>query len=455
MQQDKNIIKGAFLDRVLYNAMHKKPECSIWVIMTIEAPLDDTVLKNALEQLIKAFPLISSRFEAGLWQSRWVYEDPGDLSRVINRQKVPDNTAADKLLKGVVRNHMDTDILPLVKILSVDSPENHYFIFQVHHIIIDGEGAKRLFSLFAEIYRSLEKNPGFTLSPLPDTNRSLLQMAKHVKWYRWFFAPCSSFNEISLILKFVFKYKRQQWVISNGVSADEKNIGELVPSYDTFTINREELENIRKNTDQYKATINDICMAALMTTVCQWNISWGGEPSCINSIYTIDLRRWLGEPAGTLANMSGSRIISIDAHTLLDVHQALLKIKKEFDSKKKTFGLKELWDNATAMVQPKIMGKIICSQLEEFGGKSHAFSNVGIIPETASDFGSVKGTSCLMNAPVLPGAGIIFTVSGYKGSLTFCCNFNSSYINPEKIKKLLKLFKKNLLLLSADLLHKV
>jgi len=107
------------------------------------------------------------------------------------------------------------------------------------------------------------------------------------------------------------------------------------------------------------------------------------------------------------------------------------------------------------MVQPKIMGKIICSQLEEFGCKSHAFSNVGIIPETAADFGSVKGISCLMNAPVLPGAGIIFTVSGYKGSLTFCCNFNSSYINPEKIKKLLKLFKKNLLLLSADLLHKV
>ncbi len=449
MQQDKNIIKGAFLDRVLYSTMHKKPECSIWIIMTMEAPLDDRILKNALELLIKAFPLISSRFEAGLWQSRWVYEDPGDLSKVINRQKVPDKTAADELLNGAVRNHIDTDILPLVKILSVDSPEIHYFIFQIHHMVIDGEGAKRLFSLFAEIYRSLEKNPEFTISPLPDTNRSLLQMAKHVKWYRWFLAPGSSLKEISLILKFVFKYNRQQWVISNGVSTDEKNTGELVPSCDTFTISREELENIRKNTNQYKTTINDICMAALMTTVCQWNISWGGEPSCINSIYTIDLRRWLGEPAGTLANMSGIRIITINAHLLLDVHQALLKIKKKFDSKKKTFGLKELWDNAAAMVQPKIIGKIASSQFEDFGPKSHGLSNVGIIPETACDFGSVKGVSCLMNAPAMPGAGIIFTVSGYKGSLTFCCNFNSSYISPEKIKELLKLFKKNLLLLCS------
>ncbi len=92
----------------------------------------------------------------------------------------------------------------------------------------------------------MKKITGFTLSPQPDTNRSLLQMRKYVKWYRWLLAPCSSLNEISLILKFAFKYKRQQWVISNGVSGEEEDTDELVPSWDTVTITSEELENICK-----------------------------------------------------------------------------------------------------------------------------------------------------------------------------------------------------------------
>jgi hypothetical protein len=99
-------------------------------------------------------------------------------------------------------------------------------------------------------------------------------------------------------------------------------------------------------------------------------------------------------------------------------------------------------------IQPELivrqLGKFINNLAKEMNG----VSNIGIIPDSAGDFGRVKAVSYSLLAPPLASPSVIFTVSGYKNRVTIHGNFNASHFKKETAVKFLTRLEQNLMMLA-------
>ncbi len=445
MTPNRVVAKEALLDRAVYHWMHDQKDACLWGIIGLDAPLSDDLIEMTVRLLIKIVPIVSSKQERGLWTGRWVYVEPGDISRLITRKTASNKNETEALIKDVLNNPIDTHTPPVFRVTSIDSPDDYYLVLQVHHNVVDGEGAKILFEMFAEIYRSVEMDPLWQPTHFPDMNRSWLQLTKHLKWYRMIMAPIVNFKETLKALIFVMRHKKSGNVISGDFPGTSESRFTEQPCFESLEIKNNELDLIKKKYTQQDAKINDFIMASLMTTVNSWNMSHGRKFSYVYSGYTANLRRWWGQPKGTFANMSVILMASARSEELTNVHQALKILKPKFDKAKKTFGIKEIWDHVTIMMQPELAGRLLSLLITKLTRKIHALTNIGIIPESAGDFGRVKAISYSLLAPPLPSPNVIFTASGFKNNLTIHCNFSKIHMKPETAKKFMNMFKENFL----------
>ncbi len=308
MRPNAFITKEAVIDRLLHHWMYKQPTSCLWSIIGLTEPLSDDVIEKALKLLIDAVPILSARLKTRLWHGYWEFVETGNIKRLITRKKVSGRNEANRLLKEIIRNPIAADNPPLIRITSIDLPDDHYLILQVHHNVMDGEGSKQLFSL-----------------------------------------------------------------------------------------------------------------------------------------YTINVRRWLGQPEGTFANMSAIYPVVANSDDLVDVHKATKVLKRKFDKSKQNFGLKELWDILSFKIQPELLARILSFLIIRAVKKTHALTNIGIIPESAGNFGRLQAKSYSLIAPPMPSPNLLFTASSYKNNLTVHCSFNETHMKPETIRNFMRQFRDNML----------
>ncbi len=448
MKPNDVVAKETLLDSAIYCWMHDQQEACLWGIITLDAPLSDDIIEKVLAISIECVPIISSRLKRGLWGGKWLFVDPGDLRRLIARHTASNKKEAEQLLKEVIRNQIDTDDPPLVRVTSIDTSDEHYLVLQVHHIVMDGEGSKKYFELFAKIYRELEKDPEWRPAYISAMNRSWFQLTKFLKWRYYPLIPVAAFKDFLMVLKLLFRLKNTASIIMGDRPGHTDSIYPENPLFETIGIKGDELDKIKKNNKGINATINDFIMAALMTTVNDWNAAQGQSFSYVATGYTANLRRWWGWPKGIFANMSVICMVMAGKEELVDAHRALRTLKPKFDNAKKEFGLKELFDHVILFIQPEIAGRLVAYAIVRLVKYTHALTNIGIIPDHAGDFGTSKATSYSLLAPPMPSPNIIFTASGFKNSVTIHMNYNPGHMNPETAGAFLRQFKKNLLSLS-------
>jgi NRPS condensation-like uncharacterized protein len=445
MRPGEFITKEAVIDRFVHHWMYKQPTCCLWGVMGLNAPLSDEIIEKALRILINTVPILSARLKTGLWRGHWEFAEPGNIKTLITRKTVADRNEADRLLKEVIRNPIAVDHPPLIRITSIDLADDHYLILQVHHNIMDGEGSKQLFDLFAKIYRELEKDPRWLPDTCPDMNRSWLQMAQHQKWHRFVMVPVIAVKELIATVNALLKLRKAAAVIIGDYSDKNESTLPENPQIETFVIHDQEIDHIKTRLKKEGAKVNDLIMAALMTTVNAWNFACGETFSHVLSVYTVNLRRWLGQPEGSFANMSAIYLVEANREDLVDVHGAVKTLKNKFDKAKKNFGLKELWDLIILKIQPELISRILSVLTIKAIKKTHALTNIGIIPESAGNFGRVQAKSYSLVAPPMPSPNLLFTVSSYNNNLTVHCSFNETHMKPETAKKLMGQFKDNML----------
>ena len=425
--------------------MHKQPASCLWGIIGLDEPLSDEIIEKTLEILIDTVPIICARLKKGLWSGYWEFVEPGHIKALITRKRASDGKEADRLLKEVIRNPIDADHPPVIRITSIDLPDDHFFVLQVHHTVMDGEGAKQLFDLFAKIYRELEKDPEWLPDHSPVMDRSWLQIAKYLKWHRFLIAPFIAFKEFLIIIYIFLNFRKIASVIIGDFPEKNKSFVPENPQMETFVINNNDMKSIKARLDKEGAKVNDFIMAALMTTVNAWNSACGKTFSYVLSGYTADLRRWWGRPEGPFANMSAICIALANREDLVDVHKAIKTLKPKFDKAKKEFGLKELWDILSLKIQPEVISRIVGFLVIRLIKITHALTNIGIIPESAGNFGRIKAKSYSMVAPFFPSPNLLFTATSYKNDLTIHCNFNGTHMRAETARKLMGQFKDNML----------
>jgi len=330
-------------------------------------------------------------------------------------------------------------------VITIDTNTVHYLAFQVHHQVVDGEGAKQLFNLFAEIYRSLEKDPAWMPESLPDMNRSWGQIMRYLKWYQFLALPLIHAKETFKMLRFIFGTKKTTSVIRGNFPGHTESVFPINPFFETTVVKGSALVRLKTEYARCNTKLNDLLMAALMTTVSKWNRLYGEAHSHTTSVYTANLRRWWGQPTGQFANMSIIRMIRIKTGEAVTVRQALRRVKSWIDKEKKTFGIRELGDFLMLKIQPELITRKLGELMGGLSKEMHGLTNIGVIPESAGDFGRVKAVSYSLLAPPLASPSVIFTVSSYNNRLTVHGNFNGIHFEAETAKHFMSQFKRNLL----------
>ncbi len=448
MKPDTIVTKETLVDRMVRHWMGDQNECCLWGIISLDKPLSDDIIEKSIAISIKCVPIISSRLSSGLWLGRWLFVDPGDPGRLCTRKTAPDKSSAEKLLKEIIRNPIDAKEPPVFRVTSIDAPEDYYLVLQVHHMMMDGEGSKHFFELFAKIYRELEKDSKWQPACSLDMNRSWSQLIKFLKWHDLLRIPFAVFQDIRINLYALMKKKEITSTIAGDTNGKTESILPEDPLFETITISGDEIEKIKGNKIGISSKINDFIVAALMTTVNHWNVSRGQKFEYVNTVYTVNLRRWWGWPKGIFANMSVVRMTLARAEEVADVHKALKVLKPKFDKAKKSFGLVELFGFLIFSIQPELTGKLIGFSVTKLVKETHGLTNIGIISDHAGNFGSASARTYSLLAPPLASPNVMFTASGFKNGLTIHMNFNPRHMKLETAKAFLRQLKKNLLSLS-------
>lgn len=436
------------VDRFIKAWMEDKPEYCLWGIARLDRPLSDGLIARSLTNLVKLVPVLSALPLFNFWGGYWEYREPGDLSRQVARKRVDSREEFEAALSAVSRIGIDPRREPSVKALSIDGPDCHAFVLIIHHLSVDGESVKRLLDLFAHCYREVEQDPGWEPGGAINMNRSWWQLIRKLSWWRFLHGPFYYYY-----LFFIFIMQSLFGKISSVIRGDRPgpftHLTPKEPNFETLTLERETVSQVQKSPSVKGATINDTMMAAMLSAACTWNRERGEKFSRIRTVYPANLRRWWGEPEGAIGNMSCLNVICERADRLAEPRMALKTMRARLDRQKRVMGNDAYWNIASLRLLPPVCWNPIAALFRKLllkaTSKGMGMTNIGVIPESAGDFGSARALSYHILAPMFPARGVLFTVTGYKGVVTVDMNYDGDYLDRATARAFLERFRETYL----------
>ena len=461
----ESLIQTATIDRCTHVAMGRNELYCIWSVATLSEPLDDGNMLVALERLLRAVPVLSSRIVPRFFRGHWEYVEPSpeDLKGCILREQAFTEEELQNRLQKIIKISINSSKPPLIRFTSIDAPEKHLLVIQIHHVALDGDGTKRVLERFAAYYRECSETGKAEISKVDSGNhndesgevekiplcpdRSIRQMAKFLPW--WFFVV-APFVAVWSALKSMWcdlRCKKNSLVIGDrpGVSANDLPED---PCFASIIIEKSLLNGLKDKSVVPPTTVNDALMAALMRTVYVWNADRGRILKRLKTGYTGNIRRWWGEPEGTFANMSMINTLTVPGAELSDPDRASKAVKGELNFAKRTMGMKDLCALGSMFVLPEWGAMKIASflygPLINLIKKVHAITNIGIIPDSVGDFGHSKAQSFSLLAPIHPGPSVLLTASTFKGEMTVYIGFDRIHLDFSSARAFLELLKVHL-----------
>jgi NRPS condensation-like uncharacterized protein len=443
------------LDRIMWEFMHGRPECCIRAMMQFDRPLSDDILVNALKQLITLTPILSTQPRFRFWRGYWEFLNPNDISGLVSRMKVSsDEEEQKRLAYGVMAKPVDTSKPPYFRVTSVDGPCGSILILQTHHTIVDAGGAIRMFELFAKCYREIEKNPEWEAKTSLCMNRGYGQMMRQLKWWRFPLAPLAF---VGLIFKILWRRVVCCSPIALVIIGDQADTTKLVdtpePCAAITSIAPETMEKIWNWAKANGAKINDLIMAAQVSTIYQWNHVRGQGCMGVRSPYTVNLRHKWGEPEGTFANMSSFNVLHVDRPVTPGI--ALANLKPQLNRAKRSKYMKDIAFAMFLSVLPMSLIERIAirvkRRVQSQARDSQLVANIGVIPESVGNYGSMRASSYVSGGPNIGGQSVLLSFASYRGTMTINMGYNSHHMNPETAQAYLECLRENFVKFGDDL----
>ncbi len=438
----------AGIDQIVWNLTKDRDLFCIWAIATLEAPLKDDLVNAALERLIQTVPILNCAPEVDWLRGKWRFVEKKNPADLIAGIRAETDAAAGARLNDVFLNPVNVKECSMIRLISIDGPSKHYFVIQAHHLVVDGEGLKRICVLFADIYRRLHENkdwqPAGTLNPC----RSWLQIAKNftlhhvclvIKAYiRNFFGLIRSLTRKKLVYK----------IIGDNKCDDPKQFRNP-PYFESIRIEKESMLELKAFTKRRGVTVNDVFMAGLALATMKWNKDRGDVRDWLRFGYTANLRRWRGEPDGTFGNFSVILIHEERVDNLQTPSMALASTKAKVDREKKIVGLDGFLILAQLKLAPYVLVRRLTLRVKDkvfdFIGKCHAMTNIGIIFAEAGEFGHTRAVDYSFLAPTFPGGAVVYTVTTYQNATTIHLGCTEDYLKKESARSFLRLLKEMIL----------
>lgn len=422
-------------DCIVWAITKDRPNFCGWNIFEIDEPLCDDRITKSLEHLIRLIPVLIAKPRFGLWRGHWEFRDQVDIRRLATRVTAKTAEETTSLINEILNIPIYLDKDPYIKLISIDGPGKHYFVVEIHHFVMDGEGFIHLLEQFASCYRKIQEEPDWRSEEPLETERSLWQIGAQLKWRQFLVGARQSRQH---------KKKMKPQAACGVISGDFQGVSDTVekPRFESLRIDPISFAKVRAviRRERKGYTVNDVLMATTMSTVCQWNRE-RGEYRNVRTGFGVNLRQW-GKPKGTFANMSTVEMLEESAEKLLDVRIALQSLKPKLAEAKRTLGLKHFWMLLLLAPVPEYlllrMGPLFRKAHRELQSKSHGMTNIGVMPQRAGDFGHAQALSCSIVAPVSPRPNVILTITIFKSALTVNMSYSGKHMKTETAKAFLE-----------------
>ncbi len=416
----------------------------IWGLATLEEPLKDDLIIKTLEYLIKIIPILNSKPIVNWLSGKWQFLEKENVEDLITRINSQTDEAAHEQLKQVFLNPIDATAFSMIRIISIDGPMKHFFVIQVHHLVVDGEGLKRICVKFAEIYQRLYYNQDWKPSEALDPGRSWWQIARnfHAR-HLWLILKAGMINICRIVNFNLRHHTRLHLMGDNNTSAGISPPGPLY--FESIQVDAQSMLKLKAFAKDRGVTVNDIFMSSLGLAMRKWNQARGDNPEWLGFGYTANLRRWWGEPPGTFGNFSVVLLHEEARENLQTPATALACTKRKIDGVKTFIGL----DAFLILMQLKMMPNFLFNplsvwlkkKLTAFLKNCHAMTNIGIVFAEAGDFGHTKAMDYSFLAPTFPGGCTIYTITTYKNVTTIHLGCSEDFLEKASAAGFLRLWK--------------
>ncbi len=132
----------------------------------LDGCLDVSRLRNAVEQMLHAIPLMRCRFVEHWWQPRWEFFETGTVDDYLviytGADRLGDDVCPSRQAMQFVLLHETTDTL----------------IIRFDHVLGDFRTLQKLVQILADTYNALERDPGYALAPCPLVERGFRQYVR-------------------------------------------------------------------------------------------------------------------------------------------------------------------------------------------------------------------------------------------------------------------------------------
>ena len=294
----------------------------------------------------------------------------------------------------------------------------------VDHTVADMAGTKEIVYTLAACYAQLER--GIKLRPVqqPPPPRNLKEVC----------AEISSFSKLMAVGK--WHAVRGRWHFPTGDTDSNSE-----STYMIRNLPAKSISHLKAYCEPYAATINDILIAALFSSLHNLHESTPGERLPVQ--FTIDLRRhlWPGRQA-QVANLSSSAHVWLKKNpaecfvqTLCRTHRVLADIKKKYPGIGAAIILELVFKLGFQRTE-KAMRRLFRESLATSMGNP-LLINTGVIDDIRLSFGSARVRNACLLGPSILVPGLTITASGFRDQLTLSSGFNRTHTRPDYIAHVL------------------
>lgn len=430
-------IKASMIDSFMWEITKDQPNYNAFALMELDAPLDENRFKVALEKLIMIVPVVVSKPFFGFFRGYWEFREDFDASEILTSIKADSLSELPDIIDRLRSNPANMAEGPYIHVYLINGPGKYYYAFQAHHLVTDGAGIIYMMKKLAECYRKLEHEPEWAPGGSPSTERGTWQIGKQL-----------SFKQYMAGMKLNRENNKKQsgTVVLGDYKGSADNLYSNTDSHriTSLRIDPEKAAIVRKNLKEAGYNLNDLIMAATMSTVYQWNREKGEDPETIRTRYAVNLRRW-GKTDAHVANISCVQMHEAQPAWLTDAKTAIRLLKPQLDAAKATMGLDHLWKYRFMSLMPafffKRKGELFRKQYLNTVTKNHAVTFVGLIPESMADFGHASALSFSLFSPPIPRPNVLFLITTFKGDLTVNMGFSNLHMKRESAESLLNMWK--------------
>jgi NRPS condensation-like uncharacterized protein len=371
-------------------------------VLRFDQGLDGEVLKKAVISLIKAFPILGTRYVAGT-RPRWTSLDPEDFDRAFAVAQT------EIEIEDFVVSSVDESIGPQIRVCLLNSTP-FAVAFKMNHMVCDAADFKVYLYLLCETYSRLMIDPEYRPCAITG-DRSMRGVLRHFG--------------VGAKLKCLLSQSEE-----NNLTGDARfplnDCGEVRPFILTRKIKRERTVALKNYGKASGATLNDVVLTSYYR--CLFQRLAVRSAAELKIPVMVDMRRYL-EKNGcytSLTNLSSTVLTQIKYRTGESFEGTLKRVKAVMDKRKScNLGLngfikleliyRILGDRiANHLLRSKLKNPLIC------------MTNVGILDSTKISFGGLHPHDAFLCGSIKYKPYFQLAMSSYNGELTFSINLLGS-----------------------------